>query len=87
MFQLKMNKIIVVLVLYAASASCVKLANLCSSDIFTYNGLAVNAFYRAQSNITFKPLGHYLIEDSVKCDENEFRNKSNLQEALRLKQA
>lgn len=82
-----MNKILVILLLCAASASCFELENLCSSDTFIYNDLEVNAFYRVQLNFTFKSLGHYLIDDSVKCDENEFRNKTNFLKAMKAKRS
>lgn len=86
-----MNKILVIFVLYVASASCVELENLCSTDTFTYKGaftydrLLVNAFHRVQRQLTFEPLSYYLINDTVQCNQTEFRNKTNFWEALRAK--
>ena len=79
-----MNKLLL-LALCVASVSCVELENLCSSDTFEYKGVLVNAFHRVQSNVTFQLLSHYLINDTVRCDLSEFKNKTNFQEALRLK--
>ena len=80
-----MNKFLVLAVLCIASASCVELENLCSSDSFDYKGVQVNAFYRVQQNITFESLSHYLIDDTIKCDPSEFKNKTNLLETLKIK--
>ena len=80
-----MNKFLVLAVLCIASASCVKLENLCSSDSFDYNGVEVNAFYRVRQNITFESLSHYLIDHAVTCDSSEFINKTNLFETLKIK--
>lgn len=82
-----MNKIFAILVLCVACASCFKLKNLCSSDTFTYNGILVNAFYTFQDNFTFGPFSRYLINDTIECDENEFTNKTNIQEVLRARDA
>ena len=79
------NQILLLTLLCVASASCVELENICSSDSFEYNGLLVNAFHRVQQNVTFEPLLHYLINGSVKCDFSEFFNKTNYWEALDLK--
>ena len=80
-----MNKFLVLAVLCIASASCVELENLCSSDSFDYKGVQVNAFYRVQQNITFESLNHYLIDDTIKCDPSEFIYKTNLEPALKFK--
>lgn len=81
-----MNRILLLAMLCIASASCVELENLCSSDAFEYNGVLVNAFHRLQQNVTFEPLSFYLINDTVKCDFFKFKNKTNFWEALRFKQ-
>ena len=81
----KMNKFLVLAVLCIASASCVELENLCSSDSFDYKGVQVNAFYRVQQNITFGSLRYYLIDDTIKCDPSEFFNKTNPLKALNMK--
>ena len=83
--SLKMNKLLVFLVLCIASASCVKLENLCSSDRFDYNGVLVNAFYRERWNVTFLSLNEYLINSSMPCDRSEFVNKTNFFEVLKIK--
>ena len=71
--------------LCVASSSCVQLENICSSDSFEYNGVLVNAFYKVEWNVTFGSLNDYLINDTIKCNLDEFKNKANLQETLRLK--
>ena len=71
--------------LCVASVGCVKLENICSSDSFEYKGLIVNAFYRIQWNVTFESLNHYLIDDAIKCDPTEFKNRTNFREALKTK--
>ena len=80
------------MMLCIASARCVELENICSSDSFIYKtswsedpGILVNAFHKVQKNITFQPIGHYLINDTVKCDFFEFKNKTNFWEALKIK--
>ena len=83
--NLKMNRFLVLVVLCIASASCVELENLCSSDSFDYNGVEVNAFYRVRQNITFESLSHYLIDHAVTCDQSEFINKTNYWEALKAR--
>ena len=80
-----MNKILLLAIFCVASANCVELENICSSDTFKYDGLLVNAFHRAQFNVTFESLSHYLIDDTVKCDIAQFKNKTNFWEALKLK--
>ena len=80
-----MNKFLVLAVLCIASASCVELENLCSSDSFHWLGVQVNAFYRVPQNITFESLSHYLIDHAVTCDPSEFKNKTNLFETLKFK--
>ena len=80
-----MNKFLVLAVLCIASASCVELENLCSSDSFDYNGVQVNAIHRVRQNITFGSLRYYLIDDTIKCDPSEFFNKNNLLKALNMK--
>ena len=82
-----MSKLFVFLVLCIASASCVELENLCSSDHFEYNGTLVNSFYKERWNITFPSLSHCLINSSVTCDRSEFVNKTNYLEVLRIKNA
>ena len=81
----KMNRILLVALLFFASVSCLELKNLCSSDVFEYRDVLVNAFHVVPLNVTFKSLNHYLIKSSVKCDLLEFNNKTNFWEALRLK--
>ena len=80
-----MNKILLFLVLCVASASCVELENLCSSDSFTYNGVVVNAFFKVPQALRFHSLSNYLIKDTVACDKTEFKNNTNLMEALKAK--
>ena len=80
-----MNRILVLAMLCVASAHCVELENLCSSDTFEYNGVLVNAFHRVQWNVTFESLSHYLINDTVKCDIAEFQNKTEFWETLKAK--
>lgn len=79
-------KIFVFTVICVASASCVKLENLCASDHFIYKGVLVNAFHRVPRNVTFEGLNHYLIHDTVKCDHSQFKNESNWWEAMKAKQ-
>lgn len=79
-----MNKFLV-LVLCVASASCVELEHLCSSDRFDYEGLTVNAFHRVQHKVTFQSLRHYLIDHAITCDQSEFENQTNYWEVLRLR--
>lgn len=81
----KMNRILMLAMLCVASASCLELENICASDAFKYKDVLVNAFYRVQWSVTFESLNHYLINDTVKCDPLEFKNKTNLQEALKFK--
>ena len=80
-----MTKLLVLLVLCIASASCVELENVCSSGHFEYNGVLVNAFYKSPMNVTFPGLNHYLINSSVPCDPSEFVNKTNFWTALKIK--
>lgn len=82
-----MNQILAILVLCAASAGCLELENLCSSDSFKYNDILVNAFHRTRLNLTFQPLSHYLINDTVKCDRGDFKNQTNFLKALKTKHA
>ena len=91
--NLKMNKLLL-LALCLASASCLQLENICSSDQFYYRGERgrevppelVNAFHKiGGQNITFKALNSYLIDDTVSCDLSEFKNATNFWEALRIK--
>ena len=79
-----MNKFLV-LVLCIASASCVELENLCSSDSFDYKGIEVNAFHRVRQNVTFEPLSHYLIDLAIMCDPSEFYNKTRYWETLKYR--
>ena len=80
-----MNRILLLAMLCVASGSCVELKNICSSDSFEYKGVLVNAFHKVQWNLTFGSLNDYLINDTVKCDPAEFKNKTDVEEALRLK--
>ena len=80
-----MSKLFVFLVLCIASANCVELENLCSTDHFDYDGVLVNAFYKSPMNVTFPGLSHYLINNSVACDRSEFVNKTNFLEVLKIK--
>lgn len=80
-----MNKLFIFAALCVASVSCVNLQNLCSSDTFKYNGVLVNAFHVIRQNMTFEPLGHYLINGTIKCDHFEFANKTKFREALKIK--
>lgn len=80
-----MNRFLVFLVLCVATANCVELENICSADHFEYADVKVNAFYRVKQNVTFESLAHYLIDRSITCDPTEFRNKSNLLEALKVR--
>ena len=80
-----MSKLLVFPVLCIASASCVELENLCSSDHFEYDGVLVNAFYKSPMNVTFPGLSHYLINSSVTCDRSEFVNRTNFRTALKIK--
>ena len=82
-----MNRIFLFAIFCVASASCLELESICSSDTFEYKGVLVNAFHRIQRNVTFQPLSHYLINDTVKCDYFQFKNKTNFWEALKIKQA
>ena len=84
--ELKMTKILFLFaILWVASAGCVELENICSFDTFRFNNLLVNSFHRVQRYVAFQPLSHYLINDTIKCDFFEFKNKTNFWEALRLK--
>ena len=90
-----MNKILLLAIFCVASANCVTLENICSSDTFEYKSaqpvaggkppVLVNAFHRVQLNATFESLSHYLINDTVKCDIADFKIKANFWEALKLK--
>ena len=80
-----MMKVLILAMLCVASVACVKLENICSDDSFEYKGVLVNAFHRVKLNITFQPLSFYLINDSVKCDPAEFKNKANFLKALKTK--
>lgn len=76
-----------ILVLCLVCANCVELENICSSDTFTYNDLVVNAFHKVPQNLTFGPLKLYLINETLKCDEEEFKNKANFRVAIKAKNA
>ena len=80
-----MNRVLLLAMLCVAFGSCLELQNICSSDIFEFNEHLVNAFYKVQWNVTFGTLGDYLINDTVKCNPDEFRNKQILEKALRYK--
>lgn len=85
-----MTKIVLLTIILAvASVSCGELENICSTDTFRYKGaiqrFVVNAFHRVQRNVTFEPLSHYLINDTVKCDFAEFENKQNFWQTLKIK--
>ena len=80
-----MNKFLLFAVFCVAAANCVELENLCSSDAFEYEGVLVNAFHRVQWNTTFQSLLHYLINNTVWCDLDQFQNKTNFLEAYKLK--
>ena len=80
-----MNRILLLVLLCVASATCVELENLCAFDAFEYKGMQVNAFQRVQWNVTFESLSHYLINETIKCDLNEFKNKANYWEVLKIK--
>ena len=80
-----MNKLFVFLVLCIASASCVELENVCSSDHFEYNGTLVNAFYRNRQSIVFPSLNYFLINSSIPCEQSEFVNKTNYKVALEIR--
>ena len=80
-----MKQLLVFLVLSIASASCVELENLCSSDHFQYNGTLVNAFYRNRQSIVFPSLNYFLINNSIPCDSSEFVNKTNHKIALEIR--
>lgn len=69
-----MNQILLLTVLCFASASCLKLENICSSHIFRYQDVQVNSFHRIKLNLKFESLEHYLIND-----------KQNFWEALKIK--
>lgn len=81
----KMRPLLLFVMLCVASASCVELENLCSSDTFKHEGVLVNAFHRVQWNVTLEPPSHYLVPGTVKCDFREFKNKTNFWQALKLK--
>ena len=80
-----MNRILLFAMLCVALSRCLELENLCSSDSFEHKGVLVNAFHKVQWNVTFGSLGDYLINDTVKCNPAEFKDKTNLEETLRLK--
>ena len=80
-----MNQTLLLAILCVASVSSVELEKLCSSDVFEYKGVLVNAFHRVQWNVTLEPLSRYLVNDSVRCDPTQFQNQSNFWEALRIK--
>lgn len=82
-----MNKVSKLILLFCVcySANCVQLENLCPADRFEYKLLDVNSFHRIRQNVTFKSISDYLVNDSVKCDPNDFRNHSNYQQAAKLK--
>ena len=84
--KLEMKKVLILAILCIASAGCVELENICSDVSFKYYAELVNAIHRVRWNVTFQPLQQYLINDSVKCDQAEFKNKTNYLEALRIKQ-
>ena len=80
-----MNRILWLAMLCVASSSCVELENICSFDSFYYNDVLVNAFYKVQWNVTFGSLNDYLINDTVKCNLEEFDDIANGPVAMRLK--
>ena len=82
---MRVNRILWLAMLSVASGSCAKLENLCSSDVFEYKGVMVNALHRVAWSVTLNPPSRYLINNPVKCDPFEFKDKTNFWEALRLK--
>ena len=80
-----MSRILLLAMLCVALGSCVELENICPSDSFLYEGILVNAFYKVEWKVTIGSLNDYLIKDIIKCNPTEFKNKTNLEEALRLK--
>ena len=80
-----MKKILILAIVCVATARDVELENICSGDSFKLMGVRVNAFHRLRMNVTFQPLHHYLINDSVNCDPAEFENKKNFWSALKFK--
>ena len=81
----KMKTTLVLAMLCVALAGCLELENICSSDSFYRDGVFVNSFYRVQFNVTFQPLSFYLINDTVECNPDEFKDKNNFWEALKIK--
>ena len=84
---MKTTKIVLLAMLCVASASCVELENICPSDTFKFREVLVNAFHRVEGSVTFRPMTNFLVDDSVKCDFFEFKNKENFWGALKIKQA
>lgn len=76
-----------VLLLCVASASPVELENLCSNETFSYNGVLVNSFQKIRRSLEFKSLSHYLISNIVTCDPAEFKDKRNLWDSIKIKNA
>ena len=62
------------------------LENLCPEDRFEYKLVEVNSFHRVRRNVTFERIGSYLAGDSFKCDPNDFKNRTNYLNALKLKE-
>ena len=68
------------------SANGVHLENLCAADRFEYKKVEVNSFHRIGQNVTFEPMSHYLVGDSVQCDPNGFKHRQNYLNVLKIKE-
>lgn len=75
---------VILAALFVASAHCVELENLCSSDFFVYKGVLVNAFHRINQSVTLHSLNYYLANE-VRCDAEQFKNRTNYLEILRIR--
>ena len=79
----KFSPICLLLFLACSSVSCVQLNYICPNGTFTFNGVLVNAFYAVRSNFTYRPIGHYLIDQN--CNRRNFDNSTNYAETNRIK--
>ena len=54
---MKANKLILItLILYmSSSADSLKLGSICKQDVFNYNGIEVNSFYKISQHVSLDP--------------------------------
>lgn len=79
------NFLVALVILCVSSASGLHLEPICSSSSFSYEGIQVNAFHRVPQFVYFEPLPYFLIDRSIDCDLDQFRNESNHLIALKAR--